>query len=74
MVQTGFRSLQAAEELQVPAEEDVKRRGRRDLKEEKMDITKPPQIKRGGSSETRLRRGDMRVNEKREEKTVMIRG
>lgn len=49
MVQTGFRSLQAAEELQVPAEEDVKRRGRRDLKEEeKMDITKPPQIKRGG--------------------------
>lgn len=48
MVQTGFRSLQAAEELQVPAEEDVKRRGRRDLKEEKMDITKPPPNKERG--------------------------
>lgn len=49
MVQTGFRSLQAAEELQVPAEEDVKRRGRRDLKEggENGYYKTPPNKERG---------------------------
>lgn len=52
----------------MPAEEDVKRRGRRDLKEggENGYGYKTPPKKRERD------RGEMRVNEKRDEKTVMM--